>query len=181
MNAKKVISLLVICCFSIAAEAGHKGNYPHNNNHKHKHYGQFYDYAKVSSVTPIIETIEHRVPRQCNHRSTYYKDNHRSATPMIIGTIIGAAIGNELGHKKSNQRVGAAVGGILGGSIGYDLSSKHRSNNNHRCDNYAIEYEERVVGYDVQYRYRGATYRTTTKEHPGRRIQLKLNFEPVIS
>jgi uncharacterized protein YcfJ len=189
MNAKQLISLVLICSFSFAAQAGHKGNYPHNKSQKNRynnHHGQFYDYAHVSSVKPIIETIEHRVPQQCNHRSSHYNTNYnnkRSATPMIIGTIIGAAIGNELGHKKSNQRVGAAVGGILGGSIGYDISNKHRVNttSRHRCDDYAIEYEERVVGYDVSYRYRGMTYQTTTREHPGRKIQLKLKFEPIIS
>ena len=171
MKYSLIITSLIIGLLSSLAYADHNRHYPHSGN------GKFYDYAKVTSVTPIVETVEQRIPRGCrynNHR------NHanRSATPAIIGGIIGAAIGNELGHNKSNQRVGAVAGGILGASIGSDINRRHHSQ--HRCEPYYdIRYREQVVGYDVSYRYRGQTYYTQTQEHPGKKIQLKLHFEPV--
>lgn len=176
MNIKVLISSLLISTCSLGAFAGHEQDSRYNKGYSSVSTGQFYDYAKVNSVTPIYETIEHRVPRECHYRQS--SDNHRrSATPAILGGIIGAALGNELGHHKSNKRVGAVAGGILGASIGADIGKR---NNNHReCNQYDIEYEERVVAYDVGYRYKGKNYHTTTRQHPGKKIQLKLRFEPV--
>ncbi len=171
MKSQLMIASLVISLVSLPAYAGHGQQY----NYRSK--GQFYDYAKVESVTPIVETVEHRIPRQCRHYSNA-NDHHRSATPMILGGIIGAALGNELGHRKSNKRVGAVAGGILGASIGSDINRRQPS---HRCETqYDIEYEQQVVAYDVSYRYRGQTFHTQTQQHPGKRIQLKLHVEPVL-
>lgn len=175
MNYKAILSSLIISTCSVSAIADHRSDYRYN--HSDAPSEQFYDYARVTSATPIYETIEHRVPRQCRHRNLR-NDRQPSATPAILGAIIGAAIGNELGHNKSNKRVGAVAGGILGGSIGSDIGKRHK---NHHCNQYDIEYEERVVGYDVDYRYRGNTYSMTTEEHPGKKIRLKLYFEPVAS
>jgi uncharacterized protein YcfJ len=178
MNIKLIISGLLISACSLSAFAGHNSDYNDHRNINSVSTGHYYDYARVRSVSPIYETIEHRVPRQSNYRHS--NDRHqRSATPAILGTIIGAAIGNQLGHHKSNKRVGAVAGGILGASIGSDIGNKHRYQN--RPTQYDIEYEERIVGYDVSYRYRGNTYHTTTREHPGKKIKLRLQFEPVAS
>ena len=167
-----MITSLIVRLISLPSYAGH------SRHHSNYDTGYFYDYAKVRSVTPIIETVERRVPRGCRH-TNHHTEYHRSATPAILGGIIGAAIGNELGHHKSSQRVGAVAGGILGASIGADINRRQQPY--HRCETqYTIEYEEQVVGYDVSYRYRGQTYYTQTQEHPGKKVQLKLRFEPVL-
>ncbi len=163
----------------------------HNKHHKQ----HMYEYAKVTSVTPIIKSYERKIPQRCDHSShySYDKSNYKihdgyrgSSTPMILGTIIGAAIGNELGHNKTNKKVGAVAGGILGASIGSDINRKHHkhyprhSYSKHSCDDlYTVEYHEKVVGYDVSYRYRGNVYQTQTPTHPGDRIQLRVQFEPM--
>ena len=178
MNTKRISALLLMSLVSLGAAAEHNNDYyQKQGNAYYPSHNQFYDYARVNSVVPIIETVEHRIPVQCNHQSNY---NHskRSATPVILGTIIGAAIGNELGHKKSNKQVGAVAGGILGASIGSDMNNRPR---NHSCNDYEIQYEQRTVGYDVTYRYRGNIYHTTTQQHPGKRIRLRLQFQPEIS
>lgn len=180
MNKKLIAVILFTSLFSLAAAADHKGKSYKNRHNSHSQKAHIYDYAKVSSVTPIMETIEHQIPRQCHYQPAR-RSYHKSATPAILGTIIGAAIGNELGHKKSNKRIGAIAGGILGGSIGADIGRNGRQQTGEYCDHYDIEREQVVVGYDISYRYRGQTYYTTTKQHPGRRIQLKLRFEPVFS
>lgn len=180
MNKKQLAIILFASVFSVSVVADHKGKSYSNNERNQRQNTYFYDHAKVSSVTPIVETIEHRIPRQCHYETP---DRRRSgnATPAILGTIIGAAIGNELGHKKSNKRVGAIAGGILGASIGSNIGRKNHQQSGDYCDHFDIEYEDIIVGYDISYRYRGQTYYTTTKQHPGRRIQLKLKFQPVFS
>jgi uncharacterized protein YcfJ len=107
-------------------------------------------------------------------------------TPIILGSIIGAALGNELGHHRSNKRVGAVAGSILGAAIGSDKSLHSPSRNGYHHENqctthYDSEFEEQVVGYDVEYSYRGKTYYTQTQEHPGKRLQLKLRMAPTPS
>lgn len=167
MKTSIITFSILLTIIALPAYAGHDKPWRKHSS------GHFYDYARVNSVTPIIKTIEHRSPRQCRHK---HRPQH-SNTPVIIGSILGAALGNNLGHHKSNKRVGAVAGGVLGASIASDLySSKHHCNSG-----YDIEYEQQVTGYTVHYSYRGVDYSTQTEHHPGKRIQLRLQFEPVVS
>lgn len=150
-----------------------------------------FDYAKVTNVTPIYKTIEHRRPqRECWVETVSYERPHyrsRSHTGTIVGGIIGAAIGNELGHKKRNKQVGALAGAVLGASIGSDISRRKRDygsvtefRDKERCEvRHAVEYEERVIGYDVTYRYHGETYHTRMDHDPGRKLKVAVNVRPV--
>ena len=183
MNKTLLTSCLLIGCIALPAQAGHKNNY--QTDYQNQNTQHFYDFARVSSAQPIVETIQRRAPVQCNYSSYptnhYPQEQRRSATSALLGGLIGAAIGNELGHKKSNKRVGAVAGGLLGASIGSDLNKRSPRYNQPACKNqYDVEYHDQVVGYNVQYRYKGNTYYTQTREHPGKRLQLKLRFEPVI-
>lgn len=154
-------------------------------------------YAKVTSVTPIYETLTVKEPyEQCRLEKTVVKqaNHHRqrqysSATPTIIGALIGGAIGNELGHNKSNKRVGAVAGAILGGSIANDLkhrSPHHHSHNTRRyvteevCEtHYSVRHEKQLTAYDVDYAYDGQIYNTTMTNHPGKRIRVAVDVTPI--
>jgi uncharacterized protein YcfJ len=145
------------------------------------------DYAKVTNVSPIYETITIREPhKQCHleERSVRH-NNQRSATPTILGALIGGAIGNGLGHNKSNKRVGAVAGAILGGSIASDLGRKNHHNDRHYtktervCStSYSTRHEKQVSGYNVDYKYRGHIYNTIMDTHPGDRIQVAVDVSP---
>lgn len=148
------------------------------------------DYAKVTDVRPIYESYTRKTPHQeCWVETVRYDQDRgdRSATGTILGGIIGAAVGNELGHKKRNKQVGAVAGAVLGASIGRDISRRHetratesRYREVERCETrYSHRTEQRVVGYDVSYRYRGDEYRTTLDQHPGKRIKVAVSVEPV--
>ncbi|MGS2717203.1 glycine zipper 2TM domain-containing protein [Eionea flava] len=158
-------------------------------------------YAKVTSVTPIYETLTVKEPyEKCHLEKTLLKQPKRhhsreysSTTPTIIGALIGGAIGNELGHNKSNKRVGAVAGAILGGSIANDL--KHRSSNQHShntrrhtsryvteevCEtHYDIRHEKQLSAYDVNYAYDGQIYTTVMDTHPGKRIRVAVDVTPI--
>lgn len=151
------------------------------------------DYARVTQVTPIYETITIKEPyQQCYMEERVVRDHHSrrnnsSATPTIIGALIGGAIGNELGHNKSNKRVGAVAGAILGGSIANDLKQRpHYGNrNNHYTTSEQVcntrhrtRHEQQITAYNVDYKYRGKRYSTIMNSHPGDRIRVEVDVRP---
>lgn len=149
------------------------------------------DYAKVTHVTPIYESIAIEEPRQqCHYEERAVRHPHKSgsATSTIVGALIGGAIGDRLGHNKSNKRVGAVAGAILGGSIARDLSHKngHKSHHGHHTrtekvchTSYTTRHEKQISGYDVSYHYRGQTYHTVMDYHPDDRIKVAVDVRPV--
>ena len=156
-------------------------------SHRYDNDG-FYTHARVIHVEPVYEYIKTSYP---NHRC--YKErrrsysNHRdSATPTIVGAIIGGAIGNAIGHNKTNKRIGTAAGAILGGSIGHDIGEKQRHSSygyktvTHCHDSYhKVRTRRELTGYEVIYSYQGERYETFTRNHPGKRLKVKVNVVPV--
>lgn len=146
-----------------------------------------YEFGTVVESHPIMQIYRHKEPQQqCwDEPVTYQSRRKESATGTILGGIIGAAIGNGVGHGRDNKRIGAVAGAVLGASIGNDLSRKGRHGRTHqsveqRCRTvYEEVEEERVVGYQVKYRYAGHTYTTETAQDPGNSIKLKVTVMPV--
>ncbi len=165
---------------------------------KHDHYRDTYRdsnrgfaFADVVNVEPRYQRVEHRVPeKQCwvetvRHEEPVggYRDSH---TGQILGAAIGGGLGNAVGHNKSNKRVGTVVGAILGASIANDMANNRRHSSRavyedvERCDvSYHSEYEERINGYDVEYRYNGQIYHTYMDRHPGKKIKVAVDVRPV--
>ncbi len=148
------------------------------------------DYAKVTNVSPLYETISIREPHRESHleeRVVKRKGGSSSATPQILGALIGGAIGNKLGHNKSNKRVGAVAGAILGGSIASDISRNNRHNHHGSytktervcTTSHSVRHEKQVTGYDVDYKYRGRVYSTITEVHPGDQIRVAVDVSPI--
>lgn len=152
---------------------------------------QFSDYAKVTQVTPVYKTFEHRIPEEVCYvervRVETHHRNHDSATGTLVGGLIGGAIGHSVGHGSKNKKIGTVIGTVLGASIGSDVS-REQSGRNHKsvryeniekCDiEYRTEVEERLLGYDVDYQYRGESYATRMREHPGKQIRVNVSVTP---
>ena len=146
-----------------------------------------YDWAKVTSVYPVYETVTLVEPyEECRQERVPYASRHASATPPILGAIIGGALGNAVGHKKRNKQVGTVVGALLGGSIGADIARRNSRSTAvsyqtaTRC--HIVEQtrrEERLTGYDVTYEYNGATYRTRMQRDPGDSVRVRVRVTPV--
>jgi len=178
---KKINYLLATSILiSAGAFAGHNQG---TTNHS-------YGYAKVVKASPIIKVVTVNVPRQeCWQEEVAYNEprHHRSATPTILGSIIGGVIGNEIGNNKSSKKVGTVAGAILGGSIGRDIGHKTSYQSGHTryateqvCKTYQDAHqEEQIIGYHVAYKYHGNVYNTRTKEHPGKRIKVRVAVTPV--
>jgi len=148
-----------------------------------------YEYAQVIESRPVYRSVEISMPREeCwNEEVAHTRDTRStSRTPAILGTIIGGALGNAVGHGKSNKRVGTVVGAVLGHSIGRDIVADYSSDREVRyetvrqCETvYEYREEERLVGYQVVYRYNDEDYSVRMDDDPGEQVRLKVNIQPV--
>lgn len=195
-GAFSLIAAMMVGVVSLPVAAG---NYRANSNYDNASF----DYARVVTVDPIIETYQVNEPvKHCwnenvpSRQTTYSRDDrHRtsSRTPEILGAIIGGVIGNQVGKNGGGRTrdVATVAGAVLGGSIGHD--TKHNNNRRHndryqtsryesvqRCeirDSYVTK--DQVVAYDVAYKYRGKVFHTRTNQHPGDKIKVKVSVNPV--
>lgn len=149
-----------------------------------------YHEAQVLQSTPIYRVVETSVPaRQCWEEEVVRsssRHHYRSRTPGLLGAVIGGAIGNSLGHHSTSRTVGTVVGAMLGGSIARDITEANREpvvrlETVERCETvYHYEQEEKLVGYDVRYRYNGEDYTVRMPTDPGATVRVRVNVEPVI-
>lgn len=143
-------------------------------------------WAKVVDTQPVYEVIRYPVKEQhCWDEQVWRKaPPRRSATPVIVGSIIGGVIGNQFGGGSGNDLLTAA-GAVLGGSIAADASRKRHPDNYYQVTERqcAVEtnwrQEEQIVAWDVRYKYRGDIYETRMREQPGKRIQVRVDVEPL--
>jgi len=163
-------------------------NYVWADNNRHT------GFANVTHVAPIYKTIKQSVPQErCwveSVREEHQPRQRNSATGTIIGGVVGGVIGNEVGRGRGNKRIGAVVGSLLGMSIANDIAHKNRSHtaqSNHvsyrdvtRCEvTEHIETKRIADGYNVSYNYQGGSYTTRMDTHPGKRIKVMVNVQPV--
>lgn len=148
-----------------------------------------FDYATVIDSQPIYTVVQINTPREeCWQEEVAYETQPRSSHPLgtVMGGVIGGAVGNAVGHKKSNKRVGAVVGAVLGATLGNAIAASNsrsvtRYETQERCKVYQEHREEeRLVGYQVRYRYNEQTYSTRMDTDPGDTIKVRLAVSPVI-
>jgi len=151
-----------------------------------------YDYATVIDADPIIKVVKISTPREeCWEEEVVYRDRYDdrdSALGPVLGGVLGGALGNAVGHKKVNKRVGAVVGAVVGATLGKAVADSNRRNSQNvsrgteeRCKVYHDYHEEeRIVGYQVRYRYNDETYSTRTDTDPGDTIKIRLAVTPVL-
>ena len=153
--------------------------------------GTTYDTAQVVSTTPIYHTVEITTPRrECREeevaRTERRRDRNDSATPEIFGAVIGGALGNAVGHSTTNSKVGTVIGAVLGGSIAHDIDNANHEHDTvttqtvERCRNVASTHQEdKLVGYDVRYRYNGNEQTVRMDHDPGDTVKIRVSAEPV--
>ena len=150
----------------------------------------YFDYAKVVNVEPVTQLVKVETPRrECWTENVVHRAPGRGTTytPEIFGAILGAAVGRQFGNGRG-QDAATVAGAVLGGSIGRDVKHRRPRHGHHyrtqeeRCHTVNdVHTEERVVGYQVTYRYRGNTFETRMDHDPGQRIRVKVHVKPVLS
>ncbi|PLY13501.1 MAG: hypothetical protein C0631_13910 [Sedimenticola sp.] len=144
----------------------------------------FKDRAKVLSAEPIYELVRVNYPEQrCWTEEVYHpgRGYRNSATPTLTGAILGGVVGNQFGRGNGNKAMTIA-GALLGASVGNDMGRQSRRgyvSEEQYCET-VDRYEEReeLAGYRVKYRYKGQIFWTTTDEHPGKFIPVRVRIEP---
>jgi len=148
-----------------------------------------FEYADVIESTPVYRTVEVTVPREefwNEEVASHRRARPESRTPALLGTIIGGALGNAVGHGKSNKRVGTVVGAVLGLSIGRDIvaANSHGRVTEYetvrQCETiYDYHEEERLIGYQVRYRYNNEDYSVRMDNDPGQQVRVRVDVQPV--
>ncbi len=150
-----------------------------------------YDYAKVTHVEPIVRRVRVETPvRECwqetRTEEPRYDNNPDVAARTLLGGIIGGVIGHQIGDG-NGKRIATAAGAVIGSAVGHNSAvrrqggaySEPREYSVERCDvRRRTTYEERVEGYDVEYRYNGRTYHTRMPYDPGDRVQIRVAVTP---
>ncbi len=170
------------------AESSHRHDRGHGGKGKARQ-----TFAKVVAVEPITESIAQRIPhQQCWTEQIRYQapsGGSGSNTAAIFGGIVGAAIGNSIGrgHHRDNKNIKTLAGGLLGAAIGNDIGAQNRGRNSRveyrdeqRCSTeYETRWEQKIIGYNVTYRYRGETYNTRMDYDPGDKLRVQVQVRPV--
>ena len=181
-NYLRIAGIILLAVVALPACAGH-GQVSYSNsaiNHSQ------YDYAKVLQVQPVTEIVEIQEERQvCREEPVqYHVAQHRSPVPVIFGSILGGVIGSQFGggHGKTLATIaGATIGGAVAqGAQDRRYPSPHYTVLEQRCYLKTIWHnEERIVAWDVDWRYQGKIYHSRMNEHPGDRIRVRVSVDPV--
>lgn len=148
----------------------------------------YVDTARVRSVQPQYESIS--VPRQhCTHG--WLQDEHRVESDRgyggaVIGGVAGAVLGNQVGQgngRTAATALGAVVGAFAGDRVAHGGHRGHRHEPVPRpvqtCRT-VDEWQQRLVGYQVQYDYRGQSFTALMPHDPGPRLQVRVSVQPLV-
>lgn len=129
-----------------------------------------YGYAQVLRASPVYANQRVRVPGQrCEG------DADRGTGGTIAGAVVGGALGNQVG-KGSGRKAATVAGAVLGGAIGRRIDRTNGSGNCHAVE--VEQVERRLVGYDVEYQYKGETYMSRLPADPGNRVRVRVTVVP---
>ena len=135
-------------------------------------------YAEVVSVDPVrqaVATPEKICRDERVTRRKPAKDEHR-----ILGTVIGGMAGGVVGHQFGNgtgQTVatvaGAAGGAYAGNQVQKKMQEKDTYSATEKHCRTANRVAEKVVAYDVRYRFHGKTSKVRMDHDPGPRLPVR--------
>jgi uncharacterized protein YcfJ len=155
---------------------------------RHGDDGDGYTYARVTHVEPLVHRVAvDRPARDCwdeTHQVRYDTDDGRTVGSTLLGGIIGGVIGHQIGHG-AGRDVATVAGAVIGSAVGHNTAERNSSppvyedRTVQRCSvRYERNYEERVDGYRVSYRYNGRDYVTQLPYDPGQRIRVRVAVAP---
>jgi uncharacterized protein YcfJ len=141
----------------------------------------FQDTAWVVARTPVYEEIN-TPRRECWTEQVGYEYSapSRSYGGAVIGAIAGGILGSQVGKgtgKTVATAVGAATGAIVGDNIDNDGHRGQRTTGRpvfeERC-RVVDQWERRLTGYNVVYRYQGREYTAFLPYDPGSSVRVRV-------
>jgi uncharacterized protein YcfJ len=136
-----------------------------------------YSYAQVLRADEVSEIVVTRTPEErCDE--TPPSQPARTTGGTVIGAIVGAAVGNQVG-KGSGRKAATVAGAVAGGAIGHSVATRQAEAEARGCRIVEVERQQRqVVGYDVEYMYRGEKYMSRLPYDPGNRLRIRISVTP---
>ncbi len=141
-------------------------------------------WADVLRVDPVYDEVQSTRPREeCHDAEVASRHDPRgnNAAGTVIGAIIGGALGNTVG-KGDGRKAATVAGAVVGGAIGNNTArrdDRYYTASETRCHIVEERFSERrIVGYDVQYRYRGDVYMSHLDYDPGERMRVRVTVAP---
>lgn len=145
-----------------------------------------YAYADVLRADPVYGRTHASAPREECYDERVMRREPRGGDPTggtIIGAIVGGALGNTVG-KGDGRRAATVAGAVVGGAVGRNVDRNNGSGRAYsdvqtRCRIVEDGYDQReIVGYDVEYRYRGDVYMSRLDYNPGDRLRVRVSVTP---
>jgi uncharacterized protein YcfJ len=142
-----------------------------------------YAYADVLRVDPIYETVRSSEPREeCYDERVVHREGRDGTGGAVLGAIIGGALGNQVG-KGDGRKAATVAGAVIGGAIGHDQATRNNRSYEgveRRCRvvDGGFREERHLLGYDVEYRYRGEVYMSRLDYDPGDRLRVRVSVSP---
>ncbi len=130
------------------------------------------DVGRVISATPIVQQVA--TPRQVCSDEQVAVPQQKSGAGALMGAIAGGAMGNAIGRGAGNAAatmLGVMGGAIVGDHIEGDAPAQVQSVRHCVDQNF---YENRTVGYNVEYEFGGKRYNVQMPNNPGPTIALQV-------
>jgi uncharacterized protein YcfJ len=128
--------------------------------------------GRVISSTPVVQQVpvQHQV---CNQQPVAMQQPSSGA-----GAVIGGIVGGLLGHTVGGgfgRAAATGVGVVAGAAVGDNLERRDNTQiaSAQQCG-VQTSYENRTVGYNVQYEYGGRTYNVQMPYDPGPTIRVQV-------
>lgn len=173
---KPLLAALVLALTATAASA-QNARYPNAGGGGDAHYG----WADVLRVDPVYGVTRTQVPRQqCYDEQVVHQDPGNSTAGTILGAVVGGVLGSTIG-KGDGRRAATVAGAVAGGAVGNRASDHGGSyaTTQTRCREVSAVSEQRqIMGYDVEYRYRGEVYESRLNYDPGERLRVRVSVTP---
>ena len=169
MNRSTLFVLLAIATAAIGAQAH-----------------TYTDNARVLGVEAQYENVS--VPRQ-ECRADWVAQARPAGRPdyggAVVGGLAGALLGNQFGSGHGREAA-SAVGAIVGVLSGDNIAGRGRWEQPYEPVARAVtscrtvsDVQSRVVGYRVDYEYRGQRFSTLVQDQPGPFVPVRVSVEPV--
>jgi len=141
-------------------------------------------YADVLRVDPVYDRVQSNgAHEECEDVPVERRADggNNNAAGTVIGAIVGGVLGNTVG-KGDGRKAATVAGAVVGGAVGHNVASqddRYYASPERRCHMVQDAAEERrIVGYDVQYRYRGDVYMPRLDYDPGERVRVRVSVAP---
>ena len=149
------------------------------------------DNARVLGVEPQYDNVS--VPRQECRRDWVSEarpaggGNYggRDYGGAVVGGLAGALLGNQVGRGHGREAA-TAVGAVIGAFTGDDLANRGRWEQPYEPVTREVtacrtvsDVQSRIVGYRVEYEYRGQRFSTLMQDQPGAYVPVRVSVEPV--